>query len=143
MPAPRITTPAGFAPAFAIGYSDPANRLVQITEANPLPVALAAGAGQAAVLAGTQSSSGVAGPFTPTGPAPIAVSLSGDWQGEVRLKRSVDGGATLHDLRVVGLDWGVLTQNGVEQIWSESDGEATFWLEFALTSGSCIYRVSQ
>ena len=142
-PAPPISTPAGFAPAFAMGFADQANRLAQVSATNPLPVALPFTASGTPPLSGEAIVSLLAGPFTPDGQAPVTVTLGGDWSGEARLKRSTDEGATLHGLRVAGLDWGIFTANGSEQVWSESEDGATFWLDISLTSGTCSYRVSQ
>ena len=32
-----ILTPSGYAPAYAVGYADPLNCLVQVSEQNPRP----------------------------------------------------------------------------------------------------------
>lgn len=143
MTAPPISTPAGFAPAFAMGFADAQDCLAQVSAASPLPVDPRTRPSGAEPLVGSTDAALVAGPFTPDGASPIAVTLSGDWSGSVRLLRSSDGGATRHALRVAGLDWGVFTANGTEQVWSESEGGATFWLDVAPTAGTCAYRVSQ
>lgn len=143
MSAPSISTPAGFAPAFAMGFADPANRLEKVSRTSPLPVGIASAPSTAAALTGEAITSLLAGPFTPDGQAPVVVTLAGDWSGEARLMRSADNGITLHGLRVAGLEWGVFTANGSEQVWSESELGTTFWLDISITSGSCMYRVSQ
>lgn len=141
-PAPPIETPAGFAPAFACGYADAAGRLETVGAASPLPVAVFRGA-SAVPLEGIATQSGIVGPFAPNGESPVTLALSGEWTGQVALRRSTDGGATLHALRVAGRAWGEFAGNGVEQVWSENDAQASFWLDIALQSGTCAYRVSQ
>ena len=142
MTQPRISTPAGFAPAFAVGYADPSSRLARVSAATPLPVTLATPAA-AGPLEGEALTALLAGPFHPAGPAPVTVTLSGNWQGEVRLRRSTDGGTTLHDLAVAGLDWGVFDRNGAQQVWSETEAGASLWLDIEITGGTCTYRVAQ
>ena len=143
MTAPQISTPAGFAPAFAVGFAGPAGDLSQVSRSSPLPGGIAAPVSNAASVEGEAIASLLAGPFRPDGQAPVVVTLDGDWSGEARLQRSTDDGVTLHDLRVAGLDWGVFTANGSEQVWSESEAGATFWLDISIASGTCSYRVSQ
>jgi hypothetical protein len=136
-----ISTPAGFAPAYAIGYSDESGLLAVVSNAAPLPVATSAPA--PAALAGETSTSQLAGPFAATAGRAIVVTLTGDWQGSARLLRSSDGGATMVPLRVGGFAWAEYTQSGCEQAWMETEEGISFYLDVALTSGTLAYRVSQ
>lgn len=136
-----ITTPAGFAPAYAVGYSDPNGQLALVSDAAPLPVATSAPAPVA--LAGDAAVSLVAGPFEATAGRTILVTLDGQWTGTVRLLRSTDGGATKIPLRVGGAAWGEYTESGCEQAWTETEEGVSFYLDIALTSGTLAYRVSQ
>lgn len=97
----------------------------------------------APAIAGTLTSSGLVGPFIPSGPAAIVIQLDGDWSGTVRLVRSVDGGQSISPLKIAGSDWAVYTANGVEQAWTETEAGATFYLNAEITSGTLAYRVSQ
>ena len=136
-----ISTPAGFAPAYAIGYSDESGLLAVVSNGAPLPVATSAPA--PAPLVGLSSISQVVGPFNPTVGRVIVVALDGEWEGTVRLLRSTDDGATKLALRVGGASWGEYTIPGCEQAWAVTESGATFYLDIALTSGTVAYRVSQ
>jgi hypothetical protein len=126
-----ISTPAGFAPAYAIGYSDLSGRLALVSNAAPLPVATLAPAPIA--LSGAATASQIAGPFAATAGRVIVVTLDGVWDGTVRLLRSTDGGAS----------WAEYTQPGCEQAWTETEEGTSFYLDIALNSGTIDYRVSQ
>ena len=141
MTPPSISVPAGFAPAYAFGYSDTNGRLALVSDTAPLPVATSAPAPPP--LAGQASVWGVAGPFEPTPGRPIIVALDGEWTGTVRLLRSADGGLTRLPLRVGGMAWGEFTAPGCEQSWSETEQGTSFYLDIALDSGALVYRVSQ
>lgn len=136
-----ISTPAGYATAVAIGFADPDVNLLLVSDATRLPVAIAAPA--PAALSGETSTSTLAGPFSATADRVVTVALGGEWQGTVRLLRSIDGGVSLSSLRVAGATWGEYTTSGCEQAWSETEEGVTFFLDIALTSGSLSYRVSQ
>jgi len=136
-----ISTPAGFAPAYAVGYSDSSGQLALVSNAAPLPVATSAPAPVA--LSGAATASQVAGPFSPTAGRVIVVTLDGVWDGTVRLLRSTDGGATKVPLRVGGANWAEYTQPGCEQAWTETEEGTSFYLDIALNSGAVDYRVSQ
>jgi hypothetical protein len=136
-----ISAPAGFAPAYAVGYSDINGQLALVTEATPLPVATFAPA--PAALAGQASVTDLVGPFEPTPRRVIMVTLDGDWSGTVRLLRSTDGGLTKLPLRVGGATWGEYTVSGCEQAWSEAEEGTSFYLDITLSSGTVAYRVSQ
>lgn len=138
---PTITTPAGFAPAYAVGYSDPNGNLALVSDAAPLPVATLAPA--PAALVGLASGSQTVGPFNPTEGRVIIVALDGEWEGTVRLLRSTDGGVTKMPLRVAGADWASYTTPGCEQAWTETESGVSFYLDIALVSGNIAYRVSQ
>ena len=141
MTSPSISLPAGFAPAYAVGYSDPDGGMALVSGANPLPVATAAPA--PAPLTGLSAVSAVAGPFVPTPGRVIVVTLDGEWEGTVRLLRSTDGGLIKAPLRVGGGAWGEYTASGCEQAWIETEEGTSFYLDIALNSGAVSYRLSQ
>lgn len=136
-----IQTPAGYASAYAIGYADPAENLVLVSGASPLPVASASAA--PAPLTGESAASLLAGPFEAVSGRVVTVTLGGSWQGSVRLMRSTDGGATLDPLKVAGEPWAQYSAPGCEQAWFEGEDGASFFLDIELASGSISYRVSQ
>ena len=141
MTSTTIAVPAGFAPAYAVGYAHDDGQLALVSNAAPLPVSTSAPA--PAPLAGQAVASQLAGPFNPTVGRVILVMLSGEWTGTVRLLRSTDGGATRVPLRVGGATWGEFSQSGCEQAWLETEEGASFYLDVALDSGTLDYRVSQ
>lgn len=138
---PRIQTPAGYAPGYAVGYADPADNLILVSEAERLPVASVAPA--PAALTGQTSSSLVAGPFEAVPGRIVTVTLGGIWQGTITLLRSTDGGSTLVALRVAGEPWAEYSKPGCEQAWLETEDRASFYLDVQLASGTVAYRVSQ
>lgn len=138
---PSISVPAGFAPAYAVGFSDTGGQLALVSDAAPLPVTLAAPA--PIPLTGQSAASEVVGPFVPAAGRVIVVTLDGEWEGWVRLLRSTDGGLTKVPLRAGGLPWAEYSEPGTEQAWLETEEGASFYLDIALTSGSLTYRVSQ
>jgi hypothetical protein len=141
MTSPPISVPAGFAPVYAVGFSDIGGKLALVSDVEPLPVTMAAPA--PAPLAGQASASEVAGPFEATPARVIVVTLDGEWNGTVRLLRSTDGGLTKVPLRAGGLPWAEYSEPGTEQAWLETEEGASFYLDILLTSGSLTYRVSQ
>jgi hypothetical protein len=136
-----ISVPAGYAPAFALGFSDSSANLSVVSEATRLPVAMSAAA--PAPLAGQSAVSQVVGPFDATAGRTVQVLLDGEWEGKVQLLRSIDGGVTRLPLRVAGTVWAEYTASGLEQAWSETEEGASFYLDIALTSGTVAFRVSQ
>jgi hypothetical protein len=136
-----ISIPAGFAPAYAVGYAGAGGGLALVSDAAPLPVATAAPA--PAPLVGEAGASQTVGPFSATVGRVIVVTLDGTWTGTVRLLRSTDQGATRVPLRVGGVAWAEYTLPGCEQAWSETEEGASFYLDIALDSGAVAYRVSQ
>lgn len=142
---PPISLPAGYAPAVAFGYADAEARLAMVSAEKPLPVALASStpAEQPTPLAGTASDSGIAGPFLAAKGLPVTVALEGEWAGTIRLLRSTDGGTTRLPLRIGGMEWGAFHERGVEQVWMETEGDASYYLDIALETGTLAYRVSQ
>lgn len=152
MPESPVKLPAGYAPAFAVGYADESGNLVLAGLADPLPVTLDSGtievqAVEAAPppdpLSGSASSSGLAGPFAPVAGRAVMLALSGSWEGTVELTRSTDAGATRLPLTAGGLPWGVYTANACEQAWFESEDGAELYLEITLASGEVAYRIAQ
>lgn len=141
MTSAAISIPAGFAPAYAVGYSDIGGRLALVSDTAPLPVATSAPA--PAPLAGQSTASETVGPFNPTPGRVIVVTLDGEWTGTVSLLRSTDGGLTRVPLRVGGSAWGEYTQSGCEQAWTETEEGTSFYLDVVLDSGAVAYRVSQ
>lgn len=140
---PPISVPAGFAPAYALGFSDAESRLSIVSHDAPLPVSLT---GQLSTLpdplSGETSASTLAGPFLPNPGAPIVVTLSGVWTGTVQVLRSIGSGPLL-PLRIGGITWGTFHEQGCEQIWIETEQGAAFHLDIALTSGTLSYRMAQ
>jgi hypothetical protein len=152
MPPSQVKLPAGYAPAFAIGYADESGNLVLAGAADPLPVALDSGTIEVQAvesapppppLAGTASSSGLAGPFAPVAGRAVTLALTGTWEGSVQLSRSTDSGATRLPLTAGGLPWGLYSGNACEQAWFESEDGAELYLEIALSSGTVEYRLAQ
>jgi hypothetical protein len=136
-----ISMPAGYAPAFALGFADATHNLNIVSDSLRLPVAFAAP--PQAALAGETANSILAGPFAATAGRVITVTLAGVWDGTARLLRSTDDGVTLVPLRVGGSVWAEYTESGCEQAWTESEEGVTFYLDVALNSGTVAYRVSQ
>ena len=141
MTSTSIAVPAGFAPAYAVGFSDTGGQFALVSDTAPLPVAMAAPA--PSPLTGQSSASEVDGPFEPTPGRVIVVTLDGEWDGAVQLLRSTDGGLTKVPLRVGGAVWGEFDAPGCEQAWNETEHGASFYLAIALNSGTVAYRVSQ
>lgn len=141
MSSPPISVPAGFAPAYALGYADTNGQLALVSNSAPLPVTTSAPA--PTPLVGQTGASDVIGPFSATPGRPIVVELAGDWAGTVRLLRSTDGGVTRLPLRVGGARWGEYSESGCEQAWTETEDGVAFYLDVALSSGAVAYRVSQ
>lgn len=148
----QINLPAGYAPAFAIGFSDAGGGLSVVNDGTPLPVSLSSGSTlqvQAAspaapsALQGQTSTNLVAGPFAPSSANPIMLTLTGQWDGSVQVERSVDGGATRQPLTVVGQPWGLFTGNACEAVWSEAEEDVEFYLDITVNSGTLSYRVAQ
>jgi hypothetical protein len=138
---PSIAVPAGFAPAFALGYADATGQLALASHLTPLPVATSAPAPQP--LVGQAAASEVAGPFLATAGRVIVVMLEGEWEGTVRLLRSADAGVTRTRLRAGGLPWAEYSESGTEQAWLETEEGTSFYLDIQLIGGNVTYRVSQ
>lgn len=140
---PPISVPAGFAPAFALGYSDAQSNLTMVTASAPLPVSVASGAPVPAALTGQTATATLVGPFNAIADRPVVVALSGTWTGTVQVLRSTDGGVTKLPLRIGGSTWGTYHESGVEQAWIDKESGASFYLDIAPASGTVAYRVSQ
>ena len=141
MTSTTISVPAGFAPAYAVGFAGTGGGLALVSSTDPLPVVISAPA--PAPLIGQSATPTVVGPFNATVGRAIVVALAGEWTGTVRLLRSTDGGTTRLPLRVAGGAWAEYAASGCEQAWSETEEGASFYLDIALESGSVAYRVSQ
>jgi len=137
-----IHLPAGFAPAFALGYSDPAGNLILAGESRPVPVA-PGDRPRPAPLAGSTTISTLAGPFLPIPGIAVMLELGGSWTGTVQLQRSSNGGATLRDVTIGGSAWGRYSGNACEPVWDESEPGVQLYLAITLLGGTLDYRVSQ
>lgn len=136
-----IVSPARFAPATAIGFSDEETGLVLVSNGKPLPVQTVRQSPNA--LIGTLSGAATSGPFAAVPGLPIVVALGGEWQGTIRLLRSSDGGASKMPLSASGIALGYFSQPGVEQVWEETQEDITFFLQADLSAGEAIFEVSQ
>lgn len=144
MPAlPPLAAPAGYVPFTALAVSAGEAGSVAVGPGVPLPVAAAFGPAASSPLSGSASASTVAGPFLPELGRPIWLTLSGAWSGTVQVKRSVDGGATLHPVTAGGEAWGTFAGNACEPVALESSADAAYYLDIALISGSLDYEVAQ
>jgi hypothetical protein len=152
MPDQPISLPAGYAPAFAIGYAAQDGQLAVVDDTKPLPVSFAtsqpipvvtSGGPAPAPLAGQTAITTTAGPFAPASGRPVFVTLSGTWEGSVQVERSTNGGATRHPLTVAGLPWGGFTANACEPVWVENEAGVELYLAIEIASGTLDYRVSQ
>lgn len=138
-----IGRPAGWITETAIAYGD-AQGAQLVDAAHPLPVTLIPSAGPApSALTGSASTSQTVGPFAAVAGKAINLAVSGTWTGRVQLLRSTDGGTTRLPLTPAGAPIGILTGNGIDQPWVETEDNASFYLAVAVTSGSLAYRVSQ
>lgn len=137
-----IAPPATYVAPFAAGYADANGNCALVSQASPLPIAEIRRPAPAA-LSGTTALSELAGPFLPTADRPVHLLLSGEWTGEIALRRSTDGGATHHALTAGGLPWGRYSANANEVVWQEGEEGAALYLDIALTSGIVAFRVSQ
>ncbi|ANU06911.1 hypothetical protein [Paraurantiacibacter namhicola] len=138
-----ISIPAGYAPAFALGYSDAEGDLTLVKRDAPLPVHLRFEADGAPALTGETSATMLAGPFSPQPGLPVMLTLSGSWQGRVQLQRSMDDGATVHGVTVAGQPWGEFSANACEPVWTESEAGAQLFLAVTIDSGTLAYRIAQ
>ncbi|WP_114521340.1 hypothetical protein [Altererythrobacter sp. ZODW24] len=141
MPQTPISVPAGFAPANAVGFSDPDGSLALVSSATPFPVSFEQLAAPDA-LEGNATASTIAGPWMPATGRPITLSLSGTWNGEVSLLRSTDGGATRLPVTIGGQPWANFTANACEPVWEEADPSASFYLDITIASGTAQFRLA-
>lgn len=144
-PSSPIAVPAGYAPAVALGYADPAGNLALVAEASPLPVQIVNDETGTAPqpLAGSAGGTLLAGPFLPLPNTPVTLSLWGAWQGTVQLERAADSDAPRLPTTVAGGAWGRFTANACEPVWTESAPGAELYLAIAVTSGTLNYRLAQ
>jgi hypothetical protein len=147
-----ISLPAGFAPAFAIGFSDQSGELAIVDTGKPLPVSLPTDTPIAvqpvspvapAPLEGEASADTLAGPFVPVAGKPVVLTLGGSWEGSVQVERSTDAGATRHGLTAAGNPWGNYTGNACEIVWAEEEACAELYLDIVIASGTLEYRIAQ
>ncbi len=143
MPKPTaISAPAGYVPSFALGYSDSDSNLSLVSEAKPLPIKMLR-VTPTTSLNGQTATNMRAGPLAAEVDLPIIVTLAGEWTGSAQLLRSADNGATTVPLLVGGSPWGILSRNGCEQVWVESEAGTSFYLDIRITSGQLSYEVAQ
>jgi hypothetical protein len=141
MPPVSIQSPGGYAASRAVAFADPDGAAVMVSAANPLPVAF--GLPDAAALAGSATSSVIAGPYEPVPGRAVMLELSGTWSGTARVLRSVDAGASMRALTAGGAPWAVFSANCCEPVWEESETGAQLYLDIALASGTLAYRFAQ
>lgn len=137
-----VEAPGGFPPVFALGSTDSSGMLSLVGADSPLATVASVRPAPAA-LEGSVSDTTLAGPFAPSALAPVYLTLSGEWEGSVRVLRSADGGSTLHPLTMGGADWGRFSANACEPVWVDSEVGAALYLELAPVSGTIAYRLSQ
>lgn len=123
------------------------------TSANPLVVSTTTpGAATSTPLTGTvnDTSAHTFGPFTPQLARAIWATLVGTGaSGTAQLLRSTDGGTTKAGLTAGGTSWAswsFTTTTGAivnEQVSTETDSAATYYLAVTLTAGSLTYRIAQ
>lgn len=143
MPNNPISVPAGYAPAFAIGFAASSGGDLSIVEpGRPLPVTPVQ-AEASPPLTGSAQAHLTAGPFIPAAARPVFVTLAGTWQGSVAIARSTDDGATLQPLTLAGGPWATFTSNACEAVWEEYEAGAVLYLIADITSGTLQYRLSQ
>lgn len=143
MPNSTIVLPGGYAVASAIGFADETDGSLSVVTADrPLPVATVT-ASPPPPLAGSTASSGDIGPFTPALSRPVLLTLGGDWQGEVQVLRSIDGGSSRHGLTLAGAVWGAYQGNACEVVWEEIEDGAQLYLSVQISAGSLAYRLAQ
>lgn len=117
--------------------------LSQLVGANVAITPPAALAATAVPLAGAQSASGQLGPLQAQVGREVWLSLSGTWAGFVQVLRSADNGVTKLPLTIAGQPWATFSGNCCEQISTETSAGVSYYLQFAVTSGSVIYRLAQ
>lgn len=153
MPSPNpIKTPAGYVPAFALGYPGPEGELEIVDSTKPLPVSFSSTDPLAVTpysdppptpLEGSAAANAVVGPYVPVAGRPVMITLAGTWEGTVQVMRSIDDGATMHPVTVGGFSWGRYTTNVCEPCWDEQEVGAQLHLDIALASGTIDYRIAQ
>ncbi len=147
-----ISLPAGFAPAFALGYAGQGGDLALVAPSTPLPVQIMnespAETEQPAIpppepLEGSATGTILVGPFTPQPDRPVMLALWGEWSGTLQLERAAHSGAPRLPTTVAGAPWGRFTGNACEAVWSESEAGAQLFLSIAAASGTLNYRIAQ
>ncbi|OCC23880.1 hypothetical protein MB02_08640 [Croceicoccus estronivorus] len=141
-----IATPAGYAPAFALGFADNTGELSLVAQSAPLPVQIMNDSGNAPAsepVAGDANGPETVGPFNPRPGAPVMLTLSGDWEGSVQLLRSVLDHAPPQPTTLAGEPWAHFTGNACEPVWIESETGARLHLAITVTSGTLSYRIAQ
>lgn len=154
MPMP-VAVPAGYTPLNAIAFSTPDGNAANVSAASPLPVSPTRPEGQAATsnpLTGSVSDTAahMFGPFAPQLARAIWTTLVGTGAGgTAQLLRSTDGGTTKAGLTAGGdawASWSFAAVTGAivnEQLVTETDAMATYYLAVTLTAGSLTYRIAQ
>lgn len=92
----------------------------------------------------TLSATGQSDAFVPELGRPIVLTLSGSWEGTVRLLRSTDEGATCLPLTYSnGMPKAVWTGNMNAPVVEETVAGASYYLDFVRTSGTLSFRLEQ
>lgn len=125
---------------------------VRSTGSKIKPMLTSLDAASSAPLTGTVNdvAAHIFGPFTPQLAREIWATLVGTGAvGTAQLMRSTDAGVTKAGLTAGGDAWASWSFSGVtgpivnEQIGTETDAAATWWLAVTLTAGSLTYRIAQ
>ena len=141
-----IAIPAGFAPAFALGYADSDGTFAPVAQATPLPVHIMnteLSGTPPAPLEGLAPGVVLAGPFTPMTDRPVHLALWGTWTGTVQLERAATIASPRLPTTAAGALWGHFTANACEQVWSECEAGAALYLAIAVATGTLHYQVAQ
>jgi len=150
-----VAAPAKYVPLHAIVFSTADGNAANVSAASPLPVASIGPDALAATstpLTGSVSDTAAHtyGPFTPQLARNIWATLIGAAAGgTAQLLRSTDGGITKAGLTAGGDVWASWSFAGItgaivnEQIGTETDAAATYYLAVTLTAGSLTYRIAQ
>lgn len=93
------------------------------------------------MLDGEANATSVVGPLDPKQGVPLWLTLSGVWEGTVKVQRSTDDGDTKHDLTAGGEPYAQFTANCCEEVAIESSGKARYYLDIELTSGTVAYEL--
>lgn len=148
MPSIPIISPSGYAVPSVVAFAGADGTAQTVSTAVPLPVTSATplsvniAVTNPTPLAGNATANTLLGPFQPTLARTVILSLSGTWNGTVKVTRSTDNGSTRLPLTIAGAPIAQYTANCCEPIWEENDPAARLYLEVVMTSGSLNYRMA-